>query len=99
MHTPNKHTTATGMDLSLVYDLLEGCSKYLCFSYPVTCHKCMAVGHISFQCSFTLEESLVFSTRIKVLEYLVYKGVRDLLLKEPIISESSDSMLQITLAM
>jgi hypothetical protein len=32
------------------------------------------------------------------LEYLVYKGVHDLLLKEPIISESSDSMLHITLA-
>jgi hypothetical protein len=57
------------------------------------------LGHFSFQCSFTLEESLVFSTIIEVLEYLVYKGVHDLLLKEPIISESSDSMLHITLAM
>jgi hypothetical protein len=61
----SEHTTATGMDLSSVYDLLEGYAKYLCFSYPVTCDKCMAVGHFSFQCSFTLEESLVFLLELK----------------------------------
>jgi hypothetical protein len=54
---------------------------------------------LSFQCSFTLEESLVFSTIIEALEYLVYKGFHDLLSKEPVISESSDSMIQITLDM
>jgi hypothetical protein len=80
-----EHTTATGMGLSSMFDLLEGCPKYFCYSYPVSCDKCMAVGHFSFQCSFTVEESLAFFTSIEVLEYLVYKGVHDLLLKEPII--------------
>jgi hypothetical protein len=77
----SEHTTATGMDLTCIYDLLDGYAKTFCSSYVETCDRCMAVGHFSFQCSFTLEESLVSYTRVEVLEYLVYKGVHDLLLK------------------
>jgi hypothetical protein len=94
----SEHTTATGMNLSSVYDLLEGCAEYFCISYPVTCDKCRAVGHFNFQCPFTFKESSVY-TRVEVLEYLVYIGVRDLLLRKPIINESSDGMLRITFSM
>jgi hypothetical protein len=91
----SEHTTATGMNLSSVYDLLEGCAEYFCISYPETCDKCRAVGHFNFQCPFTFKESSVY-TRVEVLEYLVYIGVRDLLLRKPIIS---DGMLRITFSM
>ena len=57
----------------------------------------MTVGHFSFQCSIILEESLVSNTRDEIIEYLVYKGVQDLLPKESILRKSSDSMLHMKL--
>jgi hypothetical protein len=77
----NEHATVAGMDLFNFNDLLDGCAKSFCKSYHETCDKCMAVGHFSFQCSVILEESLVSHTRDEVIEYLVYKGIHDLLSK------------------
>ena len=77
----SEHTTVIGMDISCTYNWLDDCAKSFCNSYQETCDNCMAVGHFSFQCSRTLEESLVSYTRVEVLEYLIYKCAHDLLLK------------------
>jgi hypothetical protein len=57
--------------------MLDGCAKSFYNSYQQTCDNCMALGNFSFQCSVTLEESMISHTRVEALEYLVYKSAHD----------------------